>query len=102
MKEQIKPEILRLREKESYERLGVFLNAPPNIRKVFAKRECLMLLNRLVGDQNYDSNFKTVWFVISQYVDHHWMNFSTDLWFFWQRRIMRRSCDEVEKLIERG
>ena len=61
MKQKVTPEILRQREKESYKRLGFFMmdeRVPSNAKRVFAKRECLSLLHRLVGDEQYDYNLR--------------------------------------------
>lgn len=99
MKHKVDSAVLRLREKESYQRLGTFLTCPANMRRVLAPRECLSLLYRLIGDENYDANLKTVWFVIRQYLGHHWRNYEMTLWLFSQKKIYRKSDDEIEILL---
>lgn len=101
-KQTIKPEILRLRINETYKQLGFFLldkRTPEGARRFFGRMTCLSLLYRIVGEQNYDANIKTVGFVIKHYAEHRWHGWEMALWLFSHKTIYRKTPDELERLL---
>lgn len=102
MTQRVDPKVLRQRERETYRQLGFFLlddRVPPAARRVFAPFTCLSLLYRLVGEQKFGPNLKTVWFVIKHYFSRRWQDHELNLWCFSLRRIHRKSDAEIVELL---
>ena len=97
MKHYVEPKVLRQREREAVHRLDVFLkhNAP----RFIAREECFRLMCRLVGEQNWKPNLKTVLWFAWAYVRHWYGDFSWRLWLFSLKKVHRKSETEIDAIM---
>lgn len=89
--------IMEQRRRERLARLNFFMSdqTPPNARTILARAECLNLLEGFF--QN--SKRQTAWFVVTDAAGSYWRGFKLNCWLCWQYKVMRRSEDDVDRML---